>query len=118
MCLSACRSQPKPAAPEATSWRVVGHWSGRGTVQTESFTSDDGGFRVQWEARNEAPPGTGTLRVVFHSGDSGREIMEAVNHRGNGQDTALVGDRPRWYYLTIESANVDWSVTVEEAVSR
>jgi len=51
---------------------------------------------------------------VFRSGDSGREIMEAVDARGNGSGTAEVGDRPRWYFLTIESANLEWTVTVEE----
>jgi hypothetical protein len=40
--------------------------------------------------------------------------MEAVDTKGVGRGTAQVGDRPRWYFLTIESANVDWTVTVEE----
>ena len=96
------------------SWKRVGAWSGRGDRQTESFTSDTGGFRVHWEAKNESPPGAGRLKVTFRSGDSGREIMEAVDTRGPGRGTAEVGDRPRWYFLTIESANVDWTVTVEE----
>ena len=100
-------------APSVT-WKRVGSWSGHGDRQTESFTSDTGGFRVHWEAKNEAPPGTGRLKVTFRSGDSGREIMEAVDTRGPGRGTAEVGDRPRWYFLTIESANVDWTVTVEE----
>jgi hypothetical protein len=96
------------------SWKRVGSWSGRGDRQTESFTSDTGGFRVHWEATNESPPGSGRLKVTFRSGDSGREIMEAVDTKGAGHGTAEVGDRPRWYFLTIESANVDWTVTVEE----
>jgi hypothetical protein len=27
-----------------------------------------------------------------------------------------VGDQVRWYYLTIDAANIEWSVTVEEPV--
>src|SRR4051812_35911493 len=100
--------------PSKVSWKHVGSWSGRGNRQTESFTSDTGGFRVHWEAKNEAPPGSGRLKVTFRSGDSGREIMEAVDTHGEGHGTAEVGDRPRWYFLTIESANVDWTITVEE----
>jgi hypothetical protein len=115
--LSACkRSGPAVAKPADVSWKRVGSWSGHGDVQTEAFTSDTGGFRVRWQTRNEAPPGTGRLKVVFRSGDSGREIMDAVDVRGNGSGTAEVGDRPRWYYLTIESANLEWTVTVDEPV--
>ena len=115
--LSACGSGASPAGQEVVaSWRRVGSWSGRGNLQTQSFTSETGEFRVQWEATNETPAGSGTLKVMFRSGDSGSVIMEAVDHRGAGRGTALVGDRPRWYYLTIESANIDWSVTVEEPV--
>jgi hypothetical protein len=115
--LIGCERTDQPlASPAELSWKRVGSWSGRGNVQTESFTSDTGGFRVLWETRNETSPGTGRLRVVFRSGDSGREIMDAVDVRGNGHGTAEVGDRPRWYFLTIDSANVDWTVTVEEPV--
>jgi hypothetical protein len=117
LALTGCdRSDPTIASPAGLDWKRVGSWSGRGNVQTESFTSDTGGFRVLWETRNEAPPGTGHLKVVFRSGDSGREIMDAVDVRGNGRGTAEVGDRPRWYFLTIDSVNIDWIVTVEEPV--
>lgn len=104
--------------PPAVSWKRVGSWSGRGDRQTESFTSDTGGFRVHWETKNETPPGAGRLKVVFRSGDSGREIIDAVDARGVGAGTEdVAGDRPRWYFLTIESANVDWTVTVEEQIA-
>jgi hypothetical protein len=86
-------------------------------MQTESFTSDTGGFRVTWETKNETKPGGGALKVVFRSGDSGREIIDAVDARGVGKGVAdVAADRPRWYFLTIESENVDWTVTVEEPV--
>ena len=116
----ACGSERTAVEKPATvQWKRVGSWSGHGNRQTESFTSDTGGFRVQWETANEAPAGSGRLKVVFRSGDSGREIIDAVNARGNGQGAEEVaGDRPRWYFLTIESANVDWTVTVEEQMGR
>ena len=95
----------------------MGSWSGRGNTQTETFTSDTGGFRVTWATKNETVPGTGRLKVVFRSGDSGREIIDAVDASGADHDVAIVAaDRPRWYYLTIESTNVDWSVTVDERI--
>ena len=117
MLAGACgRDTTTAARPGVIGWRRVGSWSGHGNLQTESFTSDTGGFRVRWETVHERPVGAGTLKVVFRSGDSGREIMDAVDVRGVGSGTVDVGDRPRWYYLTIESANVDWSVTVDEPI--
>jgi hypothetical protein len=114
----ACRSEPpRPQTKEVVVWRQVGSWSGRGDRQTETFTSDTGGFRVHWDTKHEAPPEAGRLRVVFRSGDSGREIIEAIDARGAGSGVEEVAaERPRWYFLTIESANVDWTVTVDERI--
>jgi hypothetical protein len=110
----ACRSDRPPGGKEVVIWKEVGSWTGRGNAQTETFTSDTGGFRVRWETRHETKPGAGMLKVVFRSGDSGRPIIEAVDVRGVGRDAEEVADNVRWYYLTIESADVDWSVSVDE----
>jgi hypothetical protein len=116
--LGGCRSEaPRPHPQAGVAWKPVGSWSGRGDKQTETFTSDTGGFRVRWATTKEAPAGDGRLRVVFRSGDSGREIIEAIDARGNGGGTEEVAaDRPRWYYVTIESANVDWTVAIDERI--
>jgi hypothetical protein len=116
--LAACRSEiPRPEPRTVVVWRPIGSWSGRGEKQTETFTSDTGGFRVHWETTREAPAGGGRLRVVFRSGDSGREIIEAIDARGAGSGTEdVAAERPRWYYLTIESENVDWTVSVDERI--
>jgi len=117
-----CRS---PSPPPATTskdvviWKTVGSWSGRGNRQTETFTSDTGGFRVRWETKNAARPGAGHLHVIFRSGDSGREIIDAVDepHVGSDSDVKEVSaERPRWYYLTIDSSEVDWTVSVDERI--
>jgi hypothetical protein len=112
---AACRRpSPPPPAQEVVIWKQVGAWSGRGNAQTETFTSDTGGFRVRWETKNETRPGAGRLKVVFRSGDSGRPIIDAVDVRGVGRDEEVVADNVRWYFLTIESADVEWSVQVDE----
>jgi hypothetical protein len=113
-----CRADaPPPQTRTGVVWKPVGSWSGRGDKQTETFTSDTGGFRVHWDAANESSPGAGRLRVVFRSGDSGREIIEAIDARGAGSGTEEVAaDRPRWFYVTIESANVDWKVSIDERI--
>jgi hypothetical protein len=115
--LSGCRSEPPPPPQDVVIWKPLGTWTGRGDAQTGTFTSDSGGFRVHWEATNAARPDAGRLRVVFRSGDSGREIIEAIDARGAGAGVEEVAaERPRWYYLTIESADVDWTVTVDERI--
>jgi ABC-type glycerol-3-phosphate transport system substrate-binding protein len=112
---AACRATPPPNPPrDVVVWQEVGAWSGRGNRQTEAFTSDTGGFRVRWETTNETTPGAGRLKVTFRSGDSGRPIIEAVDVRGVGRDEEEVADNVRWYFLTIESAGVDWTVHVDE----
>jgi hypothetical protein len=116
--LAGCRSRSDPPpAREVSIWHKVGSWSGRGNIQTETFTSDTGAFRVTWETRNETAPGAGRLYAVFRSGDSGREIMDAVKTQGVGRGVEHVSaERPRWYYLSIDSANVDWAITVDEEI--
>jgi hypothetical protein len=114
---SGCRASEPPPPKAVVVWKPVGSWSGRGDAQTENFTSDGGGFRVHWEMKNERRPDAGRLRVVFRSGDSGREIIEAIDARGAGGGTEEVAaERPRWYYLTIESADADWKVSVDERI--
>jgi hypothetical protein len=114
---SGCGQRPAAPARDVVVWHKVGSWSGRGNVQTETFTSDTGAFRVTWETRNETAPGAGRLYAVFRSGDSGREIMDAVKTDGVGRGVEHVAaERPRWYYLSIESANVDWAITVDEEI--
>jgi hypothetical protein len=116
---SACRATPPPPPPpqDVVVWKEVGRWSGRGDVQTGVFTSDSGGFRVHWTIKNEARKDAGRLRVVLRSQDSGREIVEAIETRGAGSGSEeIAAERPRWYYLSIESADADWTVSVDERI--
>ena len=69
---------------------------------------------MQWEANNETPPGSGVLQVTAHSAVSGRALQVAVVHNGVGRGTAYVGETPRPFYIVVESANVDWSLVVQE----
>ena len=91
-----CRSRPEPPARDVDVWHQVGAWKGRGFMQTETFTGDTGAFRITWETRNETAPGAGRLYAVFRSGDSGREIMDAVKTEGVGRGVEHVSaERPR-----------------------
>ena len=109
------RPAEKPREPQV-AWHRLGSWSGVGSLQTESFESA-GSLRVQWKTTNEAPAGSGTFRLAFHSSISGRELQLAVDRKGTGADTAYVQQDPHVFFAKVESANLEWSFTVDEAVA-
>src|SRR5258708_32078872 len=91
LAVGGCRARadqlPKPAAP-AVAWQQLGKWSGRGNLQTESFTSDTGALRVRWETTPQAgdagSAATGAFRLTAHSAISGRPLQEVVDQTGLG----------------------------------
>jgi hypothetical protein len=113
---TACRDPQTGRADPQIVWRTLGSWSGRGNTQTESFTSDTGSMRIDWATANEAAPGSGRFRLTIHSAISGRPLQEAVDQQGPGKATAYVHEDPRVFYAVVEAANLDWSVTIDEAV--
>jgi hypothetical protein len=116
MVSSGCKRVAKAENQIAVGWRPVGSWSGRGDTQTDSFNIESGTWRIKWETRNAAEPGSGTFKVTVHSAVSGRPLAVAVEHKGAGHDTAYVNEDPRLFHLVIESRGLDWSVSVEEGV--
>lgn len=115
--LAACKSAPHSAPPRAQiGWRPMASFSGRGDTQTESFDIDSTQWRIKWETKGAASPGAGSFHVIVHSAVSGRPIMDAIQHHGDGHGIAYVSDDPRLYHLVIESSGLDWSIAVEEAV--
>ena len=114
---SVCEAPPpKPVQKEVVIWKNLGEWSGRGDAQTESFVGLTGSLRMHWRTKNEVPKGAGTFRLILHSAISGRALQEPVDEKGLGQGTAYTAEDPRVFYMTVESANLDWSFTVEEAL--
>jgi hypothetical protein len=114
---AACRPEAKPGSHQTlVGWQPVGSFSGRGNSQTESFNIDSGQWRIKWATMNENPTGAGTFEMTVHSAVSGRPMGVPVEHRGTGHGTAYINEDPRLYHLVIESKNIDWSVSIEEAV--
>jgi hypothetical protein len=95
--------------------RPAGPWQGTGN-STIGFVSESGRFEVTWETRHERPPGAGTFRLTVHSAVSGRPIQVLADHQGEGRGRASFADDPRPYNFMVESANVEWSFSVEEIV--
>jgi hypothetical protein len=116
LAVTACDAPAPPPPQPVTVTRPAGSWQGRGN-STIGFVSDSGRFRITWETRNEQPPRTGTFRLSVNSAVSGRPIQLIADHHGEGQGAASVDDDPRQYNFMVDSANVDWSVSVEEVVA-
>lgn len=112
-----CGVASKPATEDTFIWQKLGAWAGRGSRQTESFIGETGSLRVRWDTRNETAPGRGTFQVTVHSAISGRPLLVAVESRGVGHDVSYFNEDPRVFYLVVDSANLEWSVTVEEGLA-
>jgi hypothetical protein len=113
-----CRARadnPAPAAEAKVAWRALGSWSGTGNRQTESFTSETGALRVRWETTHEAAPGQGTFRLNAHSAISGRLLQEVVDQHGPGSGTGYVQQDPHVIYMVVESGQLNWAFTIDEA---
>jgi len=118
-----CRAradQPPQPAKGTVAWHPLGSWSGRGNLQTESFTSDTGTLRIRWETVPQpgagAEDGGGAFRVTAHSAISGRPLQEVVDHAGVGNGVGYVQQDPHVFYLVIEASRLNWKFTVEEAI--
>jgi hypothetical protein len=113
---AACGSPPAHVSRMVAVTRPAGSWQGRGS-STVGFVSDSGQFRISWETHNEQPAGTGTFRLTVHSAVSGRAMQVLAEQRGEGHGSGSFADDPRVYNFMVDSANVDWSFTVEEIVT-
>jgi hypothetical protein len=119
---SACgpRANPKPqAAAHSVAWRPLGSWSGRGSLQTESFTSETGALRVRWETKlsePDPPLPRGVFRLNAHSAISGRLLQQVVEQSGAGSGVGYVQQDPHVFYVVVESNQLSWTFTVEEAI--
>ncbi len=103
--------------PAETKWREIGTWSGRLSQQTESFEVSLTPMRLRWHTKNETTPGAGRFTVTLHSAVSGRPIQTLVEASGIGSATVAVADEPRWSHLVIDAVDVDWQVTLDQAVA-
>jgi hypothetical protein len=129
---SACgpRADPKPQdAARGVVWRPLGSWSGRGSLQTESFTSETGALRVRWETKlpSGGPDRTALhkadsavapslFRLNAHSAISGRLLQTVVEQGGAGSGVGYVHQDPRVFYVVVESNQLSWTFTIEEAI--
>ena len=110
----ACDGRGRDATSIVPVTRVVGSWSGHGTMTVGDVPSETGQFRISWQTSNESPAGSGTFKLTLRSAISGRTIGVVADHRGVGAGTAQYDEGPRTYDFLVESAHVDWQFRVEE----
>jgi hypothetical protein len=117
-CAACGSSAAPPDVHETVVWDRLGAWSGHANMQTESFLGQVGALRLRWETHAPATPGGGSFHLTVHSAVSGRTMADAVTTTGAGSGTAFVSDDPHMFYLVIEAKDLQWSVIVEEPVTR
>jgi hypothetical protein len=114
---SACgKPVPKPVQKEIVIWKNLGEWSGSGNAQTESFLGLTGALRMHWRTKTGGAKGAGTFKLILQSAISGRDLQQPVDETGQGEGTVYAAEDPRAFQISVESANLDWSFTVEEAI--
>lgn len=105
---------PPPTAPaHVPTWHQLAEWKGSGMKETEGFTTTVREWRITWSTSNEPFAGAGIFQIFVHK-DTGEMVSLAANVQGAKSDTSIVRAPAGRYYLKINSANVDWSVTLEE----
>jgi hypothetical protein len=109
-------SQLPPANSGTLVWHQLGSWSGHGSMQTESFTSDTGTLRVRWEATPPSSTPNAPFRLTAHSAISGRPLQQVVEYAGAGAGVDYVQQDPHVFYMVIDAKDVNWRFTVEEAI--
>jgi hypothetical protein len=106
-------SPQRQGADAANEERQLGSWTGQGST-TLGFVSESGSFRINWAARNRDPATPGTFHLTLRSGISGRPLKVIADHRGAGGGSVEFGDDPRMYEFLVESAGLDWTISVDE----
>ena len=122
----ACRERasataaPAAAAPaqQQITWRKLGEWSGTGSQQTDSFTSDSGMLRIHWKTTAQpGAPQPGSFLLTLHSSISGRPLVTAVDEKGPREETTFVSPDPHVFFARIEATGLDWRFSVDEGYS-
>ena len=80
--------------------------------ETESFNVESREWRISWETSKEPFAGAGLLQIYVYN-DQGAMVSLAANRQGPGRDVSYVRGKGR-FHLMLNSANIDWSVTVED----
>jgi hypothetical protein len=96
------------AAAGAKSFVAVKEWSGSGIKNTEDFTVAGDQWKIKWS--NTAG---GIIQIFVYKSSDKSLVGLAANTQAAG-DGESIQRGAGTYYLTINSANTNWKVTVED----
>jgi hypothetical protein len=114
----ACTSPSADPPPQlVTATRPIGTWQGEGNRTIGDVLIDSGRFRINWHTQAGRAPGSGTFRLTVRSSVSGRPLQVIADHHGTGNGSVDFEEDRRSFDFTVDSANVEWSFTVEELVA-
>jgi hypothetical protein len=100
------------------TWRPIQSWSGRGDAQLQTFPTAGGPLRFHWQAERLTRDARAvTLRIRLHSADSGRILAEVADEPGGGTGSKDIIDDHQRFYLSVEGADLDWTIRVDEAMT-
>ncbi len=106
---------PAPApAPKPKSWQNVTTFSGSGKKRSPTFPLTGADARMKYEAS-----GSGSLifsAYIVAQGDSLEKSggFPEVMVTKSGSDSTMLAKDAGDYYLDVNSANCDWTITIEE----
>lgn len=95
----------------AADWQRVAAWEGTGIRNTETFTIMGSQWQVGWNGAGGNP---GVLQIMIYREDgtlTGLAANQANEDPMTGQSIQRGAGN---YYLTINSASVNWTVTVDD----
>jgi hypothetical protein len=124
MLAASCGGSASPRAPsdsrsqDQIQWAPIRTWTGRGDQLLDSFQSDNGALKIDWEVKRDAnATSPGSLKLVVHSAISGRPLAAPIlDHSGEGKGTTYVSEEPRVFFLNVTSQDVEWKISVAERV--
>ncbi len=99
---------------QAPEWQTIADWFGSGIKQTESFSTGSRQWRIYWRTKNASSRRAGVLQIFVHRTDTDAVVATAANVQGAGSDVSYVRAPIGRFYLSINSANVNWLVRVED----
>lgn len=92
----------------ARSWVIVAQWTGSGKKDTEKFTVGSE-WRIDWDLQSKQ---TGAMFISLYD-DTAHIVGIPVSTQKDGSDTSFQ-HRAGTYYLSVNSANGNWKVTVQD----
>jgi hypothetical protein len=105
------------SAQQQGDCRVVDTFSGSGETRTDTplFNIVGPQWRVLYETVNTAPPSIGRGGIFgFFIKDERGQSLDGVEVRGDNSGIKNVNSDPGQYYIQIISAEVEWSLRVED----